>query len=144
MGFLSAESFRGRSGRYRLSRNDSVIFSENMSSKTKDGTQRTCIRLRIGPSIIKEAGWQAGDRMDLLFDPCDRIGLLRAVESGGYALFKGSDSVYVTQATWYPGMPSIKTAGECGDVRVTSDGLMFVFPDETSFTENVRITGPAA
>lgn len=139
MAFISTASFRKNGGSNGTAGRDTVSFSHDLGGKGKGGKQRTSVRVRIGEQFIKEARWQHGDRIEFLFDPDDGVGLLRRVKSGGYSLSRyNRGASYCIQATWYPGMPSVPRAAECDGVYVTDEGLMFRFPDETSFTENVR------
>lgn len=86
-----------------------------------------------------------GDKVDVLFDKENNAGLIRRVTSGGWTLSKTATSPRISiKFTWCPGLPTIASTGDCTDIQVTDEGIMFRFPEGTSFTHNARAEQDAA
>jgi hypothetical protein len=123
---------------------DSVLFSScKQNGKTKKGIS---ISFRISALLMKKSRFIFGDRLDVLFDPSDRTGLIRRVKEGGYKLcvHGGSKNVAdttnksgVVKMTHFHGMPSISTSAECENVSVDGEGILFRFPEATTFVNGI-------
>lgn len=94
----------------------------------------------ISTSIAKKARFMLGDKVELLFDPEKRIGLLKRTNDGGWSLTSGGKDIksrMYFKIQFVVGMPSVKQNTGCPS-EVTPEGIEFIFPDEVSFTENLR------
>lgn len=129
----------------RVSRGDRSSFDPQELIYAIDqtgGRERVKYAMRIGiPShAAKEARLIKGDRVDILFDKEAGLGLVKRVNSGGWAVSaphkKQAERLYVC-ATYTAGMPSVAKSVGC-PCEVTPDGIIFTLPDEVSFTENLR------
>lgn len=141
MAFISISSLTNHTG-VRKGRNpngtNGLLFSIDKAGKN---SERSSIRFRIGTDLVKEYRLIAGDRVDVLFDPVDKTGLIKRVASGGWAVgtsFKSKDKNKVAPLTvklmHKDGMPWIDASDDCSSVCVTHEGILFSFPAKTIFT----------
>lgn len=142
MGFISADEFfksqRSKCGNAVNRHSEDITFATNRTGY-KDKTNTYSMAIGISQSIAKLARIIPGDRVDILFDPEQRIGLIKRVNSGGWKLSgnpKGNSRLYF-RVPWHQGMPSAKSTVGCLS-EIVADGIQFIFPDEISFTQNLR------
>jgi hypothetical protein len=125
---------RRRSGaRTRTTAN--LVFTTTTTG-TNGGRVRSALVFAVYPDLMKQARWQANDRIDVLFDAEDRTGLLKRVTAGGYALTPRGEKVgaaHQVKFTWYEGMPFIEEGAEVTDYSLTDEGVLFTFPEGTTF-----------
>lgn len=118
----------------------SLLFSSNSKGV---GDEQRQISFRISAPLAREARLLIGDRVDILFDTKDRIGLIKRVKSGGYKLTtngmprsdikEGAYYACSVKMTHYAGMPMIGKSTDCESVNVKDEGIMFVFPAAAKF-----------
>lgn len=151
MNFVSAQKMieeqgRPTGGRGRRSGAD-ITFATDItrSHRCSNPSPFYSVRFSLSKEVIKKARLLPGDKVDVLFDKENNAGLIRRTTSGGWALSKTKTSPRISvKFTWCPGLPTIASAGDCTDIQVTDEGIMFRFPEGTSFTHNVRAEKDAA
>lgn len=121
------------------SADDALLFSTQINTL---GPRRVeyhcCYILRSG--LLEQAGLKFGERIDIRFDPAQRVGHIRR-EPRGWAVYHYGDKESkhgALKIRWFPGFPSIALLAECEKITVNDEGIMFVYPEATSFTEQVR------
>jgi hypothetical protein len=131
----STKSHRRAGARTRTNAN--LIFTTTSLRVTDDNPfPRTSLVFAIYPDLIKQARWQEGDRIDVLYDKSDRTGLLKRVPKGGYALTargQQAHSAMQVKFTWYEGMPYVDEASDVIEYTLTEEGILFSFPENTTF-----------
>ena len=118
----------------------SLLLSSNIEGS---GDLSRQISFRISAALAKDARLLIGDRVDILFDAKDRIGLIKRVKTGGYKLTtngmarseikEGGYYSCSVKMTHYSGMPMIEKSTDCESVNVKDEGIMFVFPPAAKF-----------
>lgn len=145
MKFVSAQKMieehgRPTSTRARSSRAD-VKFATDItrSHRCRSPSPIYSVRFSLSKEVIKKARFMPGDKVDVLFDKENSAGLIRRTTSGGWTLSQTTTSPRISiKFTWCPGLPTIASTGDCTDIQVTDEGIMFRFPEGTSFTHNAR------
>lgn len=95
------------------------------------------LRFTVKESLVKKARWQPGDRVDVLWDPEAKMGLMKRVKDGGFALSFKKDKktgeyepsgqvqfVYRSEM----GMPFVPGTHPIVQADVTDEGIMFELP----------------
>jgi hypothetical protein len=113
------------------------------SGKSKTGQQRPTLTLRISKDLAQEARILPGDRLDVLIDRNERLGLIRRIKDGGYSASASgikSDNIkagefypIVTKITYYEGMPKVDETTDCENITVSNEGIIFALPDNATF-----------
>jgi len=140
MAFKTLQELTGveaKRGNHSKIPSDQILFATDKRSKGDKGSL-FCMRIGIPVKTAKKARFVAGDKVEVLFDVADRVGLVRRVSSGGYTLCKHHENSRLTvKATYYPGMPTVSDSVGCLS-DVTDDGIVFMLPDSVSFEKNLR------
>lgn len=115
----------------------------NVGGKSKNGSTRQALTIRLSADLAKEARLLIGDRVDVLFDKESGLGLVKRVQTGGYAttvagmatssVKPGAFYPTVVKLTYYDGMPFIAERHDCENVTVTNEGIMFTLPDSVTY-----------
>lgn len=139
MALVSAEDFfKYRESGKRRALSDDLVFSFNKSGNKS--TRGFNLVFGISKALAKKAKFIEGDKVTFLFDCEARVGLLKRKNDGRWVLTSGGKSggsrLYF-KILWQPGMPSAKKSVGCV-WEVTEEGIEFIFPDEVSFTQNLR------
>ena len=143
MAFISADTIAKQYGnqckKFSGPSDEFVIFG---FSKGGEG-RRKQINFNLGREIVKRARFLPSDRVDVLFDPTSRRGLIKRVAAGGWALSplgkspsalkEGELTRLSVKLTWREGMPKIAESEMCTNVAVTGIGIEFTFPKEAKF-----------
>lgn len=140
MDVMRQETGKGpRNGGIRNASDDALMFSTQINTVTPRHIEyHCCYLLRAG--LLEQAGLKFGDRVDIRFDPGQRVGHIRR-EDRGWALYRYGEKTSkhgALKIRWFPGFPSIVTLAECEKITVNDEGIMFVYPEATSFTEQAR------
>lgn len=149
MTFISVSEYARKNGvtlRSGLRVNGDVVISHYSAGKPrgKEKRERSNLVMRLSKQITKESRWVAGDRIDILFDPETRRGLLQRVGDGGCKLIAASKNSFSIQCTWYPGMPTVPRSMACKNAKVTDEGILFDLPDDAAFVKTFKSTGAGA
>lgn len=151
MAFVSAQKLLDEcgspSGRRGRAGGSDVKFATDITRKhgNKDPSPIYSVRFSLSAEIMKKARFMPGDKVDVLFDPENNAGLIQRTTSGGWSLSQTSTSPRISiKLTWRPGLPTIASTGCCTDIQVVDEGIMFRFPEATSFGRNARAEPEAA
>ena len=79
---------------------DKIAFSMRKSGRT------TAISFSIGPRLVTDAGFIKGDKIDLLWDSDDEIGIIRRDNEKGKKFTMSPSGRIHFQITWSEGMPT--------------------------------------
>ncbi len=145
MAFESINEKRKAIGNYRVSsgvRNGGKSLMIGMSKSCDGKSRQFC--LRITESLAREARLLVGDRIDILIDEEARLGLVKRVTSGGWALSLANGSLKASakpgsyynckiHCKYIEGLPYCVTSEECENVNVVDEGIMFAIPESASF-----------
>ena len=109
-----------------------LVFTTDASS-----SGRRAVRFTLGELLLKKARIINGDKVEVLFDPNDKTGLIRRTDKASVAWsisVRGTNKKSAdVRITWFPGMPSIAAAAQCESVTVGDEGILFAFPKATTF-----------
>lgn len=132
-----------RGGRHRDANSKFVVIGTGTGGKDKKGVLRKAFVIRLSKALAKEARILHGDRVDFLFDPEAKVGLLKRINKGGFAASatgKRADTInpgeyycVTIKATYFPGMPLLDGYRECETAVVTDEGILFDLPPEVTF-----------
>ena len=138
-GFMSASELAGQFGSRRTGararKAAQLVFTTTTTGST-NGKTRVALVFAIYPDLMKQARWQANDRIDVLFNAAEGTGLLKRITAGGYALTPRGEkagAAHQVKFTWYEGMPFIDRAAEIAQYTLTDEGVLFTFPEGTTF-----------
>lgn len=139
----SSVAGRGKHGRGKRVVGKRLSIGVTSSGKSKSGQPRPALRFRISKDLAQEARILPGDRVDVLIDTNERLGLVRRVNTGGYSasasgitadkIKAGDFYPLVTKITLYPGMPKVDETTECENITVSNEGIIFAIPDNATF-----------
>ena len=128
-----AERKRKKSGKPRLTRSTSALSYYVRAYKRKENPKSVTKQyaFNLSAELIEAARLKAGDRVEILFDKREGQGLLKRVESGGYALTvtKGTGNGIV-KATYMRafGLPASENRVEFEGVAAQAEGIKFSMP----------------
>ena len=141
--FLSAAQIQKHavtvSGKIDPAKEDGVLFATDIR-KAKKGTGKVrFVRFRIGTEAAKKAGFTAGMRVDLKFDPKKKLGLISKVADDNpeswslLGLKKNATGDMPLQLffTWHEKLPAINEPKLCSELQITEEGIQFKFPEGT-------------
>jgi len=145
MAFKSIDEIRKTMINYRSANGIASINKSLMIGIAKNGKQATdqfC--LRITESLAREARLLIGDRVDILIDQEARLGLVKRVAKGGWALSLATGSLKANakpgnyynckiNCKYIEGLPYCKPSAECENVNVVDEGIMFEIPERAEF-----------
>lgn len=134
MAFKSASEITKRVQRVGPSGEDLTMTTDTQATKS-NGERSYSLRFGVSMALLKEARIMEGDRVDLLFDEEARLGLIKRVTAGGWAVGRrtSTSSKITIQLTWAEGLPSVSGPSACESVSVTDEGILFVLPTGAQF-----------
>ena len=117
---------QARKRKYWRGRDDTIAFSERHQ---KGG--ETYLAFSIGPNIVDSASFINGDKVDILWDPEDRMGIIRRDNSIGRMLKVSQSGRARIVLKWSEGMPRPRDGKltHIKDIQVKNGELMFDFPN---------------
>ena len=153
MAFISASqvaqanSTRGGYGRTGQKQNKSVRVGMTTNGLQKDKSRREAITIRFTQDVAREARILPNDRVDILFDRENGLGLIKRINKGGYAatvagglkhseLKQGEYYSIIVKFTRYKGMPLFGDPDECENVTVTNEGILFALPPTVTWPDH--------
>lgn len=148
MAFISASqvaqanSTRGGYGRTGQKQNKSVRIGMTTNGPRKDKSRREAITIRFTQDVAREARILPNDRVDIMFDRENGLGLIKRINKGGYAatiagglkqteVKPGQYYSIIVKFTHYKGMPFFNEPEECENVTITDEGVLFAMPPST-------------
>ena len=78
---------------------DKIAFSMRKSVQSQD------IAFSVGPRLVTDAGFIKGDKIDLLWDPDDELGIIRRDNEKGKRFQMSGTGRISFQLNWSEGMP---------------------------------------
>jgi len=102
-------------------------------SKLKSGHKTKVLNFRLADSLINRARFMVGDRLDVLFDKTNGIGMIKRDNQGSMTLSRNSKNASSTRLTLTlrKGMPAVRNTFGCDSVEVDTDGtIQFKLPDD--------------
>ena len=118
----------------KISNAPNRITYKVIRSKNKEGKERSPqILIVIGEFYMQEANFIKGDRIDILFSPEDRMGIIKRVSNDVPNLkicaeTKNGERGRI-HGTWRPGMPYYEHSVMLTGIECTRGELMFDFPE---------------
>jgi hypothetical protein len=109
-----------------------VALGVAIHKRANKKTYTHCLNFRFSDELLKKARLMKGDKLELLYDPTTNRGLIRLCDKGYTVIGHGRTSMnfsvpYVNGLTPYEKKCFPMT--EAKELSVTSDGIIFVFPD---------------
>ena len=95
------ERARRRKAHGGSSSDTTITFSQRNVNKHGYFT----IAFSIGPRLVTDAGFIKGDKLDILWDPTDEIGMIRRDNEKGKGFTMAPTGRGLLQITWSEGMP---------------------------------------
>ena len=117
----------------------SVRVGMTTNGLLKDKSRREAITIRFTQDVARDARILPNDRVDILFDRENGLGLIKRINKGGYAatiagglkqadIKPGEYYAIIVKFTRYKGMPIFDEPDECENVTITDEGILFALP----------------
>ena len=94
---------RARQRKAHSGSNSDTTITFSQRNVTKHGY--FTIAFSIGPRLVTDAGFIKGDKLDILWDPTDEIGMIRRDNGKGNSFTMSPTGRAVLQLNWSEGMP---------------------------------------